>query len=92
MKKKLFLSASAVLLFVAVSIFIHVNTNGKIDTMIMTNVEALTNNESASGEGGKTVVQYMCETVGCCGGERKCVTPSINLGGFLTAGITFYMD
>lgn len=49
------------------------------------NVEAL-----ADSEGG-TMVYYACKYLGCCGGENKCFTGSITIGGVKIEG-TFYMQ
>ena len=49
------------------------------------NVEAL-----ADGEDG-TMVYYACKYLGCCGGENKCFTGSITIGGVKFDG-TFYMQ
>lgn len=49
------------------------------------NVEALTEPEKG------TPIYYVCEYIGCCGGDNKCFSGSFSYRDFSISG-TFYMD
>lgn len=57
------------------------NTNPLLDA----NVEALAETEQG------TLVHYACKYLGCCGGDNKCFTGSVTIGGVIIEG-TFYMN
>ena len=88
MKKNLFSIVGETLTMVAVLTFVYVkNEVNKNNEIFNANVEALADLEP----GDKTVMDYVCKYVGCCGGERKCFTGSVNVYGVSVEG-TFYMD
>lgn len=72
---------SAVLLVAATVTYVEVIKNKT--PLFEANVEAL-----ADGEDG---TNYACKYLGCCGGENKCFTGSITIGGVKFEG-TFYMQ
>ena len=100
-KKKCFVVV-LVLLGAFLSSNLIVKSKHNVNSLVEANIEALAESDSVPETGAgdkdpnkdkdKTVVAYICKICGCCGGSRNCMTPSVNIGGYLTAGITFYME
>ena len=85
MKKKLLFGGVAMLLAAAAVTGFSVCKQSDVSDLLNANVEAL-----ATGE-QQGLMKYVCEYLGCCGGEKKCFTGSVSYGGASVSG-TFYMD
>ena len=85
MKKKLLLAGATLLLAAAAVTGFAAYEKSNVSDLLDANVEAL-----ATGE-QQGLMKYVCEYLGCCGGEKKCFTGSVSYGGASVSG-TFYMD
>ena len=85
MKKKLLLAGATLLLATAAVTGFAAYDKSNVSDLLDANVEAL-----ATGE-QQGLMKYVCEYLGCCGGEKKCFTGSVSYGGASVSG-TFYMD
>lgn len=85
MKKKLLLAGATLLLAAAAVTGFAAYDKSNVSDLLDANVEAL-----ATGE-QQGLMKYVCEYLGCCGGEKKCFTGSVSYGGASVSG-TFYMD
>ena len=85
MKKKLLLAGATLLLAAAAVTGFASYEKSDVSDLLDANVEAL-----ATGE-QQGLMKYVCEYLGCCGGEKKCFTGSVSYGGASVSG-TFYMD
>ena len=85
MKNKLLLAGATLLLAAAAVTGFAAYEKSNVSDLLDANVEAL-----ATGE-QQGLMKYVCEYLGCCGGEKKCFTGSVSYGGASVSG-TFYMD
>ena len=85
MKNKLLLAGATLLLAAAAVTGFAAYDKSNVSDLLDANVEAL-----ATGE-QQGLMKYVCEYLGCCGGEKKCFTGSVSYGGASVSG-TFYMD
>jgi hypothetical protein len=86
MKKLLFLAGALLITAGATAtIWYSTRSNDKL-SLLEQNIEVLANNEYEKG----TIMHYVCNYFGCCGGDNKCFEGSVSFRGISASGTFFH--